>query len=196
MTPLDPTDPDVWQTVRTTLRRAHSSSLHCAVASIGLDGQPHVTPIGSVMLTGPGTGVYLDVFNVELGRNLDRDPRIAVMAVDSRRRTWLAALLRARFDSPPGVRLVGTAGPRRPVTDQERERFRRRVRLALRTRGGHQLWGRDEHYHARDLTFTEVNPVRIPRMTTHLWGQDARSGRTAAGTHHRGTTQLGPTSRT
>lgn len=180
MTHLDPTDPDVWQLVRSTMRHALSSSLHCAVASIGPDDQPNVTPIGSIMLTDPGSAVYLDVLNVELGRNLDRDPRITVMAVDSGRRTWLTALFRARFDSPPGFRLGGTAGPARPLTEQERTRFRRRVRLALRTKGGQQLWGSDGHYQARDLTFTEVIPVRIPRMTAHLWRYSTANDRTAA----------------
>lgn len=169
MTHLDPADPEVWKLVCATLRHAHSSSLHCAVASIAPDGRPHVTPIGSIMLTAPGCGVYLDVVNVDLGRNLDRDSRVTIMAVDSRRRAWLTSLIRARFDSPPALRLVGTAGPARPLTDQEGDRFRRRVRLALRTKGGQQLWGRDGHYFARDLTITQVIPVRIPRMTAHLW---------------------------
>lgn len=181
MTHLDPTDPAVWRQVRSTLRHAQSSSLHCSIASNGRDGQPHVTPIGSVMLTEPGFGIYLDVFNVELGRNIDADPRLTVMAVDSGRRTWLTALLRARFDTPPGFRLIGTAGPARPMTDAERDRFRKRVRLALRTPGGDQLWGRPERQHARDLTFTEVVPVRIPRMTNDLWPAAISStGRRAA----------------
>ncbi|CAN5708450.1 hypothetical protein BH10ACT3_BH10ACT3_15010 [soil metagenome] len=169
MTRLDATDPDTWRQVRATLRHAGSSSLHCAIASIAPDGRPHVTPIGSVMLGQPGHGVYLDVLNVELGRNIDRDPRIAVMAVDSGRRTWVTALVRGRFDTPPGVRLLGTAGPARPLTDDERDRFRRRVRLALRTKGGAQLWGRDGNYRARDLVFTDVVPVHVPRMTRDLW---------------------------
>ena len=132
------------------------------------------------MLTDPGCGVYLDVLNVDLGRNLDREPRLTVVAVDSRRRAWLTALIRARFDSPPGRRLVGTASPARPLTEHERDRFRRRVRLALRTKGGRRLWGRDGHYLARDLTFTEVVPVRIPRMTTHLWPPKAASDQAAS----------------
>lgn len=169
MTHLDPTDPAVWQQVRSTLRHAQSSSLHCSIASNGPDGQPHVTPIGSVMLTEPGHGIYLDVFNVQLGRNIDADPRLTVMAVDSGRRTWLTALLRGRFATPPGFRLIGTAGPARPMSSDEGDRFGRRVRVALRTKGGAQLWGRREHLQARDLTFTEVVPVRIPRMTTGLW---------------------------
>jgi hypothetical protein len=38
-----------------------------------------------------------------------------------------------------------------------------------RTRGGNQLWGRDEHFRARDLTFTQVVPIRLASMTTDLW---------------------------
>lgn len=176
MTHLDPTDPVVWHQVRATMRRAQSSSLHSAIASVGADGHPHVTPIGSVMLTEPGRGVYLDVLNVQLARNIDHDPRLTLLAVDSRRRTWLTALLRGRFDTPPGFRLIGTASAARPLSDFERERFQRRVRLALRTKGGRLLWNDGSKYQARDLTFTAVAPVRIPRMTTHLWsGASVRS---------------------
>ena len=170
---LDPADPDVWQQVRATLRSATSSSLHCAIASIGADGHPHVTPIGSVMLTEPGRGVYLDVINVQLSRNLDRDPRVTVLAVDSRRSAWIRALVRGRFERPPGVRLIGIAGATRPLRDDERERFERRVRQAVRTRGGRQLWGDPARFRARDLSFTAVVPVRIPAMTEHLWPDPA-----------------------
>ena len=169
MITLDPTDPDVWQQVRTTLRRTRWRSLHCAVASVGPDGQPHLTPIGSIQLTGPGRGTYLNAVSVELGRNIDRDPRITLMAVDSGRRTWLAALLRGRFNAPPGLRLIGTAGPERPPTDKELSSFQSRVRLLIRTRGGNRLWGRHEHFRARDLTFTQVVPVGLPHMTADLW---------------------------
>jgi hypothetical protein len=171
-THLDPTDPETWQQVRATMDRSLSSSLHCAVASIGPDGQPHVSPIGSVMLTGPGQGVYLHAYSVELDRNLDRDPRLTVMAVDSGRRTWYRALIRGRFDAPPGLRLIGTAGPARPPNDEERARFRRRVGPARRTRGGNRLWGHDEHFRARDLTFTQVVPIRLASMTADLWPRD------------------------
>jgi hypothetical protein len=170
MTPvLDPSDPHVWRTAKAVVRRARSSSLHCAIASIEADGSPHVTPIGSVMLGDPGQAVYLDVFNVALGRNLDRDPRCAVLAVDSSKLTWARALLTGQFDAPPGVRLIGTVGPARTATSEERERFGRAVRSALHTRGGRRMWGNQERLRARDLTITGVVPVRIPAMTRDLW---------------------------
>src|SRR5436190_10313977 len=108
---LDPADPQVWLTAKAVVRRTRAGSLHCAIASIDADGSPHVTPIGSVMLGDPGEAVYLDVFNVALGRNLDRNPHCSILAVDSRKLTWARALLEGRFDVPPGVRLVGTVAP-------------------------------------------------------------------------------------
>jgi uncharacterized protein len=105
------------------MHRARASSLHCAVASLDPDGSPHVTPIGSVLLGEPGRAVYFDAYNVALARNLDRDPHCAMLAVDSRKASWLRALLRGRFDKAPGVRLIGTVAPARPATSAELERF-------------------------------------------------------------------------
>jgi uncharacterized protein len=166
---LDPADPQVWRTAKAVVHRARASSLHCAIASIDDDGWPHVTPIGSVMLGDPGQAVYLDVFNVALGRNLDRNPRCAILAVDSRKLTWARALLEGRFDVPPGVRLVGTVSAAREATTAEVERFGRTVRPAMLTKGGRQMWGNPERLHARDVTVTGVVPVRVPKMTQHLW---------------------------
>jgi hypothetical protein len=105
------------------MHRARASSLHCAVASLDPDGSPHVTPIGSVLLSEPGRAVYFDAHNVALARNLDRDPHCAMLAVDSRKASWLRALLRGLFDKAPGVRLIGTVSPARPATSAELERF-------------------------------------------------------------------------
>lgn len=166
---LDPLDPSVWKTTKSVFHRARASSLHCAIASIDPDGSPHVTPIGSVLLGEPGRAVYFDAYNVALGRNLDHDPRCAILAVDSGKVGWLLALLRGRFDTAPGVRLVGTVSPPRPATSAELDRFRRAVRPALRTKGGRLLWGNPERFRARDVTITGVQPVRISTMTRGLW---------------------------
>jgi uncharacterized protein len=173
---LDPTDPQVWRTARAVVHRTRTSSLHCAIASVDADGCPHVTPIGSVMLGEPGQAVYLDVFNVALGRNLDRDPHCAILAVDSRKLTWARALLTGRFDVAPGVRLVGTVSPAREASSAEVERFGRSVRSAMRTRGGRQMWGNTSRLQARDVTVTGVVPVRIPGMTSHLWSTPVSAG--------------------
>ena len=169
MATLDPTDPAVWRQVQRTLARTQRSSLHCAIASISADGHPHVSPIGSLRLGEPAKGTYLDVFNVQLGRNIDQDPRITVLAVDSSPTTWLRGLVEGRFPNPPGVRLVGTASPSRPATQQEIDRFRRSVRPTLLTKGGRALFGQVGRVKTRDLTFTGVIPVRASTLTSHLW---------------------------
>lgn len=158
-------DPGDWAAARRVTRAALRSSLHCAIATTNADGTAHVTPIGSVMLsTEAGRGVYFDVFNARLARNLQRNPRVTVLAVDSRVRTWLWALAVGRFDRPPGMRLVGTAGPRRKATDDEIRRWRRAVGPLLRTRGGRYLWEGVEQ--VRDLEFEDVLPVRLGEMTS------------------------------
>ena len=49
----------------------------------------------------------------------------------------------------------------------ELAQVRRSVRPALLSRGGRLLWG--EFTHVRDLTFTDLRPVRYPVMMSHLW---------------------------
>jgi hypothetical protein len=56
-------------------------------------------------------------------------------------------------------------------------RFARSVRPALLTAGGRTMWGRTEGLRARDLTVTGVVPVRVPRMTAHLWPTAGRTPR-------------------
>jgi hypothetical protein len=144
-------------------RRGFRSSRHFAVATVGEDGGPHVTPIASVILTEPGKGFFFDIFTARLGENLDRDPRVCVLAVDSGARFWLGSLRRGRFAAPPALRLVGTAGPRRPATAEERQRWLQRVRPVRRFVGHRRLWSRLDH--VRDLTFDAALPVQMGIMT-------------------------------
>jgi hypothetical protein len=116
MTPLDPADPEIWERVRATVGRARSSSLHCAIASVDPDGNPHVTPIGSVAIGPPGTATYLDVFNVQLGRNLDRDPRCCgpgpcCRAGSPHRPASASSPPPARPGRPPTTRCAASPGP-------------------------------------------------------------------------------------
>ncbi|MBS4104416.1 pyridoxamine 5'-phosphate oxidase family protein [Tsukamurella paurometabola] len=157
--------PDVARVAaRTTVRRAIRTSLHCAIASCNPDGSPHVTPIGSILLDRDArSGIYFDVFNARLARNLARDPRITVLAVDSGSLRWLRALLRGRFEQSPGVQLVGTAGPARPARPEEIARFRRLVGPLGRTPGGRAFWS--DLSRVRDLRFDDARPIHLGSMT-------------------------------
>ena len=151
---------------REMFRRAFRSSFHYAIATVGEDNAPHLTPIGSVLFSDPGRGIFFDIFSSQLSQNLDRDPRVCVMAVDSGRSFWLASLARGRFNAPPALRLTGTAGPRREATPTEQHRWLRRVRPVRRLKGHQHLWG--DLTHVRDLTFHTALPVHLGTTTKHL----------------------------
>lgn len=165
-------DQAVWDHGVSVLRQGMSTSLHCSIASINEDGSPHVTPIGSLQITGVGTAMYFDVFNETLACNVDRDPRVTILAVNSSRTFWLIMLARGRFRDYPGVRLVGTVGPRRGSTVREQARFRQRVKRVRRLKGYDALWS--EVGYARDVEFTDIAFVRIGSTTSHLGDRVAK----------------------
>ncbi|PZS18755.1 MAG: pyridoxamine 5'-phosphate oxidase [Pseudonocardiales bacterium] len=115
------------------------------------------------MLTEPSRGFFFDIFNRQLAHNLNGDPRVTILAVDSSKRLWLRSLIQGSFPRPPGLRLVGTAGPRRLATELEVQRWQRVVRPLLRTRGGRILWGHLRY--VRDLTIDTTVPIHIGAMT-------------------------------
>jgi hypothetical protein len=155
-----------WPAIQAMFRRAFRSSFHNAVATVDPDGSPRLAPIGSLLLTEPGKGIYFDRFTTDTADNLDRDRRIAVLAVDSGKWFWLRSLIRGRFPALPAIRLQGKAGPRRPATEHERERWQRRVRMVRRTRGHEMLWG--DLTHVRDLTFEKAEEIDLGPMTAGL----------------------------
>lgn len=152
-----------WPAAQAMFRRGFRSSFHYAVATVAADGTPHVAPIGSVLLTEPGRGVFFDMFTSQLSQNLDADPRLCVLAVDSGRWFWFTSLARGRFAVPPALRLVGTAGPSRAATLEEQQRFRRRVRPLRRLRGHRLLWGNLAT--VRDVEFERADTVNLGPMT-------------------------------
>lgn len=150
---------DDWTEIRHLFARAPYAS----IASVGADGHPHVTPIGSLILhQEPGRAFWFEVFTSALPRNVEKEERVCAMAVDTRLRLWGRALLSGRFPSAPGLRLTGVAGTRRPPTDREVEWFRRRVRPARWTRGYRLLWTNFEG--GREVRFEEALPIRLGRM--------------------------------
>lgn len=159
-----PVTHDEWALVRRTVAHSVRSGLHCAMASRDPDGHPHVTPIGSVILTDIGKGFYFDIFNQGLARNLASDGRVTILAVDSGRLMWLRSLLKGTFVRPPGVRITADVGEPRPSTAAEISRFHRMVGPILRTRGGQLLWSHLPR--VRDLTIHTVTPLSVGRMTS------------------------------
>lgn len=158
-----------WVQVRAAFEAGIASSKHAAIATVGSDGFPHVTPIGFVFLREDRTAFYFEEYTRRMRENLERDPRVCLMSVNTGGWFWLTSLLKGRFESPPGVRLMGTAGARRPATEAEKDAYRARVKSLRATRGYELIW-RDLS-HVRDITLERFEPVVYPRMTDGLWRQ-------------------------
>jgi hypothetical protein len=158
---------DNWPQIKATFDSAIATSLHCAIASVSAAGQPHVTPIGFIFLRDDFSAFYFEEYPNTLRENLAHNRRVCLSLVNSSRMFWFRSLLRGRFVSPPGVRLMGVAGERRRATDQERALYLARVRPLRRLRGYDLIW-RDLS-HVRDIQLESFAPVVYPKMTEGLW---------------------------
>ncbi len=156
-----------WHIVKNLFRASFKSSFHYAIATVDSNGDPHVTPIGSLILGKPGQGFYFERFTKNLPRNIQGNQRICVLAVNSSRWFWLKSLLFGRFAAPPAVRLHGTAKALRPANAQEQKLWQQRVRPARFTQGHKMMWR--EMDRVREIEFDRIEPVHIGPMTQGLW---------------------------
>jgi hypothetical protein len=156
-----------WKDIRRLFARSFGSSFHYAIASVNENGEPHVTPIGSLILCEPGRGFYFEEFPRQLRRNLEINQRVCVLAVNSGIWFWLRSLFGGRFVSPPAVRLYGTVGELREASAQEIRLWHRRVGKLRFTKGYRLMWKNMQT--VRDIHFTRMEPVRIGEMTRRSW---------------------------
>jgi len=158
---------DNWNEVKTLFRDSFKSSFHYAIATVSENGDPHVTPIGSLILGRPGKGFYFEKFTQHLPRNIGNNDRVCVLAVNSSRWFWVKSLFGGRFSMPPAVRLHGVAKELRPATQHEVALWQKRVNAARFTQGHELMWR--EMSMVREIEFDRIDPVRIGRMTQGLW---------------------------
>ncbi|HKI48952.1 MAG TPA: pyridoxamine 5'-phosphate oxidase family protein [Desulfobacteria bacterium] len=156
-----------WKTIRKIVNQANRSNRFCAVATVNPDGSPRISPIGSLILGEAGKAFYFEKFPKNMRENLDRDPRICVLAVCGGFWFWLKSLYRGRFDAHPGLRLMGRAGGRRMATQEEVKQWQKRVRSFRRFKGYELLW--KDMRHVRDVTFDAAEPLRLGPMARGLW---------------------------
>jgi uncharacterized protein len=155
-----------WPLIKRTFGSAFRSSFHYAIASVDEAGEPHVTPIGSLLLLEPGMGLYFEKFARQLPQHVQGGGKVCVLAVNSSIWFWLGSLMRGRFPSPPAMRLYGELGVLREATDAEIALWRRRVRKLRHTRGYRLMW--QSMNRVREIRFTHMEPVRIGEMTRGL----------------------------
>ncbi|MDD5223752.1 MAG: pyridoxamine 5'-phosphate oxidase family protein [bacterium] len=157
-----------WEEIRKLFEKSMGNY---AFATINEDGSPHVSPIGSLFLRADQTGFYFEEYSRILNKNLNRDNRICVLAVDFRKSFWARSFIRGRYIAPPAVRIIGTVGERRKATPEEIKMFRgiRWVRLFrwLGLKGYKAGW--KPLSHVRDVKFSSFEPIHAGIMTSHNW---------------------------
>ncbi len=156
-----------WSEIKALFKRSFRSSFHYAIATVDDNGEPNITPIGSLILGKPGHGIYFEEFPRQLPRNLSENQQICILAVDSGISFWLRSLLHGKFIAPPAVRLYGVAGKRREATEKEIQLWQRRVRRVRFTKGHTMMWKKMRM--VRELRFTRMEPVQMGEMTKGLW---------------------------
>ena len=156
-----------WDQIRATFDASIRSSLHCAIATADAEGNPHVTPIGHMFLRDDRTAFYFEEHPRTLPKNLQENRRVCLLLVNSSRLFWARSLFGGRFATPPGVRLMGIAGERRPATEEEKGLYRGRVGAFRRLKGYALIW--KDLAHVRDLQFHSFAPILYPKMTDGLW---------------------------
>lgn len=160
-----------WDQIRRVVMQGQASSIYCSIASVGADGMPNITPVGTVFLRDNFTAYYFDQYTSALAENVEANPNICLMSVNSGFWFWFKSLWIGRFIAPPGVRLYGKASALRPATKEEIELVEARVRPTRWLKGSRILWS--DFTHVRDITFTSFRPVTYPKMVERLWRVDA-----------------------
>jgi len=155
-----------WAEIKSLFKESFKSSFHFAIATVTENGEPHVTPIGSLILGKPGHGYYFEKFPRHLPHNLGSNRQICVLAVNSSKWFWLKSLLRGEFKTLPAVRLHGVVGDLREATDTEIALWQKRVKSVSFSKGHALMWRNMSR--VRDIEFTQVEPVRIGKMTSGI----------------------------
>ena len=160
-----------WEEVKCLFKESFKSSFHYAIATVTDNGEPHVTPVGSLILGRPGHGLYFEKFPQQLPRNFENNKHICVLAVNSGRWFWLKTLVKGKAATPPAVRLHGVVGDLREATDTEIGLWQKRVKRVSFSKGHAMMWRSMSM--VRDIKFTRIESVQIGELTRDTW--DAKS---------------------
>ena len=155
-----------WDLIKSEFATALNASRHCAIGSVGADGNPHITPIGFVFMRDDKTLFYFEQYSKNLPLNYQTNRNVCVMVVNSAPSFWLSALVKGRFASFPGLRLYGEVGEARQASAEELEALRQRIGPLKFLSGARKIWSGLET--VRDIRLHGVEPVRYPRMMEHL----------------------------
>jgi hypothetical protein len=130
---------------------------YCVFATADECGSPRMAPYTSLMLKENRQGFYFDHFSRNLSQNLERDQRIWVLLVKSKKWFWIKSFLFGRFDHAPAIRLRGTVGKKRAATSQETHTFQKPLRKMKPLKGYQLFWGNFKQ--GREINFESFETV-------------------------------------
>lgn len=155
-----------WIQIRKHFNRSFRTNFHVSIASVDKEGNPTVTPIGSLFLNNNQTGFYFEKFTSKLPDNYKHNKNICILGVNSGMFFWLSSLFKGNFKSYPAIKLYGQLGQKRKATDIDIKRLNSRMSSTKWLKGNHYLWGKMDF--VREITFTKAEKVNLGKMTGKL----------------------------
>ncbi len=152
-----------WPEIKKLFKSSFRSSLHFSIATIDREGNPHITPIGSLILGDPCKAIYFEEFTRRLPSNSEDKKQICVLAVNSSKYFWFKSLISGKFLETPAIRLYGKMGVRREATEREIVLWNNRVRAVSFTKGHDMMWANMKT--VREIEFDKAEPVHMGQIT-------------------------------
>jgi len=146
-----------WGKICAYVDKAMRAGIYVSLATVDKDGQPTVMPIGSLVLDeNDPAGFYLEKFPKSVAVNAGHNPRICILAEDTKIR-HIFKELRGKGYGWLGVKLYGTLGQRHPATEAEKARIRSRLPLSRLPGIDKVLFGGGGEI--RDLAFSRAEAI-------------------------------------
>jgi hypothetical protein len=144
-----------------TIKSLIKNAFYCSISTITSDGNPHISPIGSVYLENEHGGYFIELFTKSMADK--SGAKACIMAVNTSPLFWIKSLIKGKFISPPAIRLLVTLGDQRKITNIEMERFQKKVKMFKWTKGHKLMWSKASY--VRPFKVEKVIPVSIGKMT-------------------------------
>ncbi len=155
-----------WHKIRKHFNKSFGTNFYISIASVDIDHNPTVTPIGTLFLNDNQSGFYFEKFPSKLPELAKNNPNVCLLGVNSNRFFWIKSLFKNSFSDYPALKLYETLGERRKATEKEIKRLNRRMRITNNLKGNTYLWKNMEF--VRDIQFTKAESINLGLMTKEL----------------------------
>lgn len=155
-----------WHKIRQHFNKSFRSNLYVSVASVDIENNPTVTPIGSMFLNDNQTGFYFEKFPAKLPEHAKQNPNVCLLGVNSGRTFWIKSLFNGNFSNFPAIKLYGKLGEKRKATDKEISRLNRRMKVTNGLKGNTYLWKKMKY--VREIKFIKAEKINLGKMTENL----------------------------